>query len=152
MTLSVIQPASMDVKPFQQAGVNFTGMNVLMSSDLQSDMAVLSKAQHWYKKRKKNRSASKQKREKGEEEAAMKLGEVKKIYPQCNTCKYHFKSEVFLRKHACCGAFQSKDALSVAMRYADTILATRISLSGCIANTVYVNLILYSRLFTTCYI
>ena len=48
---------------------------------------------------------------------------------------YHFKSEVFLNNHACCGAFQSKDALSVAMRSADTILATRdFSLSGCIAN------------------
>ena len=65
----------------------------------------------------------------------MKRGEVRKIYPQCNTCKYHFKSEVFLKKHACCGACQSKDALSVAMRYAGTILATRdFSLSGCIAN------------------
>ena len=135
VTLPVIQPASMDVNPFQQAGVNFTGVNVLTSSDLRSDMAVLSKAQHRYKKRKRNRSASEQKREKREEEAAMKLGEVRKIYPQCNTCKYHFKSEVFLKKHACCGAFQSKDALSVAMRYADTVLATRdFSLSGCIAN------------------
>ena len=73
--------------------------NVLMSSDLRSNMAVLSKAQHRYKKRKRNRSASEQKREKREEEAAMKLGEVNKIYPQCNTCKYmyHFKSEVFLK-------------------------------------------------------
>ena len=42
VTLPVIQPASMDVNPFQQAGVNFTGVNVLMSSDLRSDMAVLS--------------------------------------------------------------------------------------------------------------
>ena len=66
----------MDVNPFQQAGVNFTDVNVLMSSDLHSDMAVLSKAQHRYKKR--NRSASEQKREKMEKEAAMKLGEVKK--------------------------------------------------------------------------
>ena len=61
VTLPVIQPASMDGNPFQQAGVNFTGVNVLMSSDLHSDMAVLSKAQHRYKKRKRNRSASKQK-------------------------------------------------------------------------------------------
>ena len=50
VTLPVIQPASMDVKPFQQAGVNFTGVNVLMSSDLRSDMAVLSKAQHRYRR------------------------------------------------------------------------------------------------------
>ena len=78
MTLPIIQPASMDVNPFQQAGVNFTGVNVLISSDLRSDMAVLSKAQHRYKKRKMNISASEQKRE---EEAAMKLGQVKKIYP-----------------------------------------------------------------------
>ena len=42
---------------------------------------------------------------------------------------------MFLKKHACCGACQSKDALSVAMHYACTILATRdFSLPGCIAN------------------
>ena len=42
---------------------------------------------------------------------------------------------MFLKKHACCGAFQSKDALSVAMRYANTIPATTdFSLSGCISN------------------
>ena len=56
VTLPVIQPASKDVNPFQQAAVNFTGVNVLMSSDLCSDMAVLSKAQHRYKKRKRNRT------------------------------------------------------------------------------------------------
>ena len=92
-------------------------------------MSALSKAQHRYKKT--NKSSSEQKREK-EEEAALKM---EKIYPQCNTCKYHFKSEVFQRKHACCGAFQSKDALNVAMRYANTILATRnFTLSGYIDN------------------
>ena len=57
-----------------------------------------------------------------EEEAAMKLGEVKKIYPQCNTCKYHFGSVV-------------PSNPKMLMHYADTVLATRdFSLLGCIAN------------------
>jgi hypothetical protein len=126
----------MDVNPFQQAGVNFAGVTVVMSSDLHSDMAVSIKAQHCFTCQKRNKSRSEQKREKKKEDAALKLGEVKKIYHQCNSCKYHFKSEVFLNKHAaCCGAFLSKDALSVAMCYADTILATRdFTLSSCIAN------------------
>ena len=95
MTIPVIQPASMDVNPFQQAGVNFTGVTVVMSSDLHSDMAVLIKAQRRFTRQKRNKSRSEQKREKKKEDAALKLGEVKKIYPQCNSCKYHFKSEVF---------------------------------------------------------
>ena len=149
VTLPVIQPASMDVNPFQQAGINFTGVTVVMSSDLHSDMTALIKAQHRFTCQKRNKSRSEQKREK-KEEAALKLGEVKKIYPQCNTCKYHFKSEVFLNKHACCGTFQSKDALSVAMRYADTILATRdFTLSGCIANMSTLFSTQHTSLYTT---
>ena len=138
MTIPVIQPASMDVNPFQQAGVNFTGVTVVMSSDLHSDMTVLIKAQcHFTCQKRNNKSRSEQKREKKKEDAALKLGEVKKIYPQCNTWTYYFafKSEVFLNKHACCGTYLSKDALSVAMRYADTILASRdFTLSSCISN------------------
>ena len=134
--LPTIAPASVDLNPFHQAGANFTGVHICMNSDLDQDRAVLSKTQRRYKRKKSNRrSIAEERLKKSEEEAAVKLSEINAIYPQCSKCKYHFKSDFFLRKHICGGAFQPKDALNVAMRFADTILATRdFSVSGCVAS------------------
>eukprot|EP00731_Ephydatia_muelleri_P014407 Em0008g127a len=127
--LPTIAPASVDVNPVQQAGANFTGVHICMNSDLDQDRAVLSKTQKRYKRKKSNRhSITRERLKKNEEEAAVKLSEINAIYP-------HFKSEVFLRKHICGGAFLPKDALNVAMRFADSILATRdFTVSGCVAS------------------
>lgn len=58
VTLPVIQPASMEMNPFQQTGVNFTGVSVVMSSDHDSDMTVLFKAQRRCTRLKRSKSRS----------------------------------------------------------------------------------------------
>ena len=51
------------------------------------------------------------------------LRQIKALYPQCSECHYHFKSQKLLDKHMCDGAQQCLDALSIAMRHADKLLA-----------------------------
>ena len=51
------------------------------------------------------------------------LREIKALYPQCSECHYRFKSQKLLDKHMCDGAQQCLDALSIAMRHADKLLA-----------------------------
>ena len=51
------------------------------------------------------------------------LREIKALYPQCSECHYHFKSQKLLDKHMCDGAEQCLDALSIAMRHVDKLLA-----------------------------
>ena len=59
------------------------------------------------------------------------LEEIAEIYPQCKKCLYHFKNVVTLNKHKCSGSQVRKDAISLAMRHANTILGTRdFSLGG----------------------
>ena len=60
---------------------------------------------------------------------------MKAIYPQCSKCKYHFKSDIFLERHVCSSIFVPKNALSMAMHYADSVLATRdLSVDGNVAS------------------
>ena len=65
--------------------------------------------------------------EEDEEEHKMKraLEEIVEIYPQCKKCLYHFKNVVTLNKHKCSGPQVRKDANSLAMCNANTILGTR---------------------------
>lgn len=49
VTLPVIQPASMDMNPFQQAGVNFSSVSVVMSSDHDSVSEPASRQQAQYR-------------------------------------------------------------------------------------------------------
>ena len=87
-------------------------------------MAATIKHQRRYKKNTKDRETKLNLKTKQEEDAAKRLEEVKAIYPQCNKCKYHFKSDPFLEKHVCSGVFVPKDAVSMAMRYTNSILVT----------------------------
>ena len=57
-----------------------------------------------------------------EDEEALKR--IQAVYPQCTVCLYHFKSQLLLAKHVCCGVMEHQDVLSIAMRYANTLLAT----------------------------
>jgi hypothetical protein len=115
--------------------MNFTGVRILMSSDVNHHMAATIKHQRRYKKKKKDRATTLKLEKEQEEDAAKRLEEVKAIYPQCSKCKYHFKSDIFLERHVCSGIFVPKDALSMVMRYADSVLATRdFSVDGNVAS------------------
>ena len=50
------------------------------------------------------------------------LNAIRIVYPQCTVCLYHFKSQVLLEGHVCGGLNEPKDALSVAMKYANQLL------------------------------
>ena len=134
-TAPVIPPASLHENPLHLSGMNFTGVCIHMSSDVKHHMAETRKHERRYKKRDSNDGVAKQKLKEKQEEDARKLEEVKSIYPQCSKCKYHFKSDLFLERHVCSGVFMPRDALSMAMRYADSVLATRdFSVDGNLAN------------------
>ena len=90
-----------------------------MSSDVNRHMAATMKHQRRYKKKTKDRATKLKLKKEQEEDAAKRLEEVKAIYPQCSKFKYHFKSDIFLERHVCSGIFVPKNALSMAMRYAD---------------------------------
>ena len=115
--------------------VNFTGVTVLLSSD-NSNSCVQAKKKKRYKrgslevnKREKQRIENQSKDEKA-------LDMIRAIYPQCAKCLYHFKSPQLLEKHVCSGITQSWDALSVAMRHADQLLARMdFSITGAIDKT-----------------
>ena len=92
------------------------------------------------KKRYKRGSLEVSKREKQRIENQSKdekaLDMIRPIYPQCAKCLYHFKSPQLLEKHVCTGTTQSWDALSVAMRHADQLLARMdFSITGAIDKT-----------------
>ena len=53
------------------------------------------------------------------------LEEIAEIYPQCKKCLYNFKNVVTLNKHKCSGPQVRKDAISLTMCNANTILGTR---------------------------
>ena len=131
----IIPPASANENPLQVASMNFTGVRILMSSDVNCHMAATIKHQRCYKKKIKDRATKLKLKKEQEEDAAKRLEEVKAIYPQCSKCKYHFKSDIFLERHVCSGIFVPKNALSMAMRYADSVLATRdFSVDGNVAS------------------
>ena len=66
-----------------------------------------------------------------EDEEALK--QIRALYPQCSECLYHYKSQKLLDKHMCGGAQLCRDALSIAMRHADKLLAQmNLTVSGAI--------------------
>ena len=124
--------ASLDIAE----SVNFTGVTVLLSSDNSNSCVQAEKE----KKRYKRGSLEVSKREKqcieNQSKDEKTLDMIQAIYPQCAKCLYHFKSPQLLEKHVCTGTTQSWDALSVAMRHADQLLARMdFSITGAIDKT-----------------
>ena len=113
--------ASSLITPMGEDGINFTGVTVLLNSDDACTKVRMEKKR--YTKRTKctsKRELQKMAQQREDEEA---LRQIKALYPQCSECYYHFKSQKLLDKHMCDGAQQCLDALSIAMRHADKLLA-----------------------------
>ena len=116
--------ASSMITPMGKEGINFTGVTVTLNSD--GDMCV------WYaskegKERYRKKCLSVILREMchvqmqhKDEEA---LNAIRVEYLQCTDCLYHFKSQILLEGHVCGGLHEPKDALSIAMRHANNLLA-----------------------------
>ena len=51
------------------------------------------------------------------------LNAIRVEYLQCTDCLSHFKSQILLEGHVCGGLQEPKDALSIAMRHANNLLA-----------------------------
>eukprot|EP00731_Ephydatia_muelleri_P026723 Em0018g823a len=77
-----------------------------------------------YKKRTKGISQREMQRVQKQHEDEEALKRIQAVYPQCTVCLYHFKSQLLLAKHVCSGVMEHQDVLSIAMRYANTLLAT----------------------------
>ena len=104
-------------------GINFTGVTVLLNSDNDDACTKVRMEKKRYTKRTKctsKRELQKMEQQREHEEA---LRQIKALYPQCSKCHYHLKSQKLLDKHICDGAQQCLDALSIAMRHADKLLA-----------------------------
>ena len=115
--------ASSLITPMGEDGINFTGVTVLLNSDNDDACTKVRMEKKRYTKRTKctsKRELQKMEQQREHEEA---LRQIKALYPQCSECHYHFKSQKLLDKHICDGAQQCLDALSIAMRHADKLLA-----------------------------
>ena len=115
--------ASSLITPMGEDGINFTGVTVLLNSDNDDACTKVRMEKKRYTKRTKctsKRELQKMAQQREDEEA---LRQIKALYPQCSECHYHFKSQKLLDKHMCDGAQQCLDALSIAMRHADKLLA-----------------------------
>ena len=103
--------------------INFTGVTVLLNSDDNSNRAQAQK----YKKRYKRSISDVSKREKLRKEMQSNnekaLDEIRAIYPQCAKCLYHFRSPHLLEQHVCNENAESQDAINIAMKHADQLLA-----------------------------
>eukprot|EP00731_Ephydatia_muelleri_P035072 Em0095g2a len=118
--------------------VNFTGVTVLLSSDNTSNCEQAKKDKKRYMYKRGSLEVSKHRKQlienQSKDERALDM--IRAIYPQCAKCLYHFKSPQLLKKHVCTGTRESWDALSVAMRHADHLLATMdFSITGAIDQT-----------------
>lgn len=103
--------------------INFTGVTVLLNSDDNSNCVQAQK----HKKRYKRSISDVSKREKLRKEMQSNnekaLDEIRAIFPQCAKCLYHFRSPHLLEQHVCNGNAESQDALNIAMKHADQLLA-----------------------------
>eukprot|EP00731_Ephydatia_muelleri_P035750 Em0155g5a len=118
--------------------VNFTGVTVLLSSDNTSNCEQAKKDKKRYMYKRGSLEVSKHRKQlienQSKDERALDM--IRAIYPQCAKYLYHFKSPQLLKKHVCTGTRESWDALSVAMRHADHLLATMdFSITGAIDQT-----------------
>ena len=116
--------------------VNFTGVTVLLSSDNTSNCEQAKKDKKRYKRGSLEVSKHRKQLIENQSKDERALDMIRAIYPQCAKCLYHFKSPQLLKKHVCTGTRESWDALSVAMRHADHLLATMdFSITGAIDQT-----------------
>ena len=107
-----------------EEGINFTGVAVLLNSFSESTGVQVRKDKGRYKKRTKGISKREMQRVQKQHEDEEALKRIQAVYPQCAVCLYHFKSQLLLAKHVCSGVMEHQDVLSIAMRYANTLLAT----------------------------
>eukprot|EP00731_Ephydatia_muelleri_P023734 Em0016g5a len=107
-----------------EEGINFTGVAVLLNSFSESTGVQVRKDKGRYKKRTKGISQREMQRVQKQHEDEEALKRIQAVYPQCTVCLYHFKSQLLLAKHVCSGVMEHQDVLSIAMRYANTLLAT----------------------------
>ena len=115
--------SSNDEDPFGNSGKNFSGSTVMLHN--LGSKKVIERACSKYKRRSVDLSKRKQKKIEEEHKVKRALEEIAEIYPQCKKCLYHFKNVVTLNKHKCSGPQVRKDAISLAMCNANTILGTR---------------------------
>lgn len=115
--------ASSLITPMGEDGIHFTGVAVLLNSDNDGACTKVRMEKKWYTKRSKCTSKREMQRMAQQREHEEALRQIKALYPQCSDCHYHFKSQKLLDKHRCGGAQQCVDALSIAMRHADKLLA-----------------------------
>ena len=128
-TLARAPPSSTSENPFGHSGINFTGCKVVLHN-LGTEKAI-SRVRSRYKHR--SRSIIKQQINKEElgHKDNMALKEICAIYPRCERCLYHFANNYKLKNHRCNGDQVRKDAITLAMVYANSLLATRdFSVSG----------------------
>ncbi|KAL5484240.1 hypothetical protein EMCRGX_G020702 [Ephydatia muelleri] len=104
-----------------EEGINFT---VLLNSFSESTGVQVRKDKGRYKKRTKGISQREMQRVQKQHEDEEALKRIQAVYPQCTVCLYHFKSQLLLAKHVCSEVMEHQDVLSIAMRYANTLLAT----------------------------
>ena len=115
--------SSNDEDPFGNSGKNFSGSTVMLHN--LGSKKVIERACSKYKRRSVDLSKRKQKKIEEEHKVKRALEEIAEIYPQFKKCLYHFKNVVTLNKYKCSGPQVRKDAISLAMCNANTILGTR---------------------------
>ena len=91
---------------------------------LGTEKPCISRVRSRYKHR--SRSISKQQIDKEElgHKDNMALKEIRAIYPRCERCLYHFANDYKLKNHRGDGYQVRKDAFTLAMVYANNLLAT----------------------------
>ena len=107
-----------------EEGINFTDVAVLLNNFSESTGVQVRKDKGRYKKRTKGISQREMQRVQKQHEDEKALKRIQAVYPQCTVCLYHFKSQLLLAKHVCSEVMEHQDVLSIAMRYANTLLAT----------------------------
>ena len=114
--------ASSMISPMGKEGINFTGVTVTLNSDGDDVCKQVRKERRRYKKRCLSISKREEHRVEKQHKDEEALNAIRIVYPQCTVCLYHFKSQVLLEGHVCGGLNEPKDALSVAMKYANQLL------------------------------
>ena len=95
-------------------GINFTGVTVTLNSVSNNGYMQERKDENQYRKRSKHMSQRELEHVTKQREDQEALKRIKKVYPQCSECLYHFNSTKLLEKHICCGAMMPRDVLSTA--------------------------------------
>ena len=111
------------ISPMGKEGINFTGVMVALNSDGDDACKQVRKERRRYRKRCLSISKRDEHRVEKQHKDEEALNAICIVYPQCTVCLYHFKSQILLQDHVCGGLHEAKDALSIAMKYANQLLA-----------------------------